>query len=81
MQINDLTPEQDAAFADLRRLHNRDNPDNTMTKAQLIQAYIDHAFKKAVDEATEKIDGQELRKAFDSADSTKKSQIKAILGL
>lgn len=81
MNVTDLTPEQDAAFIDLRKYHNRENPDNTVTKAQLIQLYITHALERAVKEANDKVSGQELRKAFESADSSQKAQVKTILGL
>ena len=81
MNIPDLTAQQDAAFVTLRRLHNRDNPDNQLTKAQMIDAYALKAFNAAVDEAEQRLTGEELRKGYKAADPAVQAQVNTLLGL
>jgi len=81
MNINDLTPEQDTAFVELRRLHNKSNPDDQVTKAQLVQRYATHAFQTAITEASNRVSGTELRTAYEAANSTVKGQVRTILGI
>ena len=81
MNIPDLTPEQDAAFVILRRLHNRDNPNDQRTKAQIIDAYAFNAFQSAVVEADQHITGEELRNSYKAASASVQAQINTLLGL
>ena len=81
MNIPDLTAQQDAAFVTLRRLHNRDNPNNPLTKGQMIEAYALRAFNQAVDEADQKLTSIELQKSYKAADPSVQAQINTLLGL
>lgn len=81
MNIPDLTTQQDAAFVTLWRLHNRDNPNNQLTKAQMIEAYALKAFNAAVDEADQRLTGEELQKGYKEADAAIQAQVNTLLGL
>lgn len=81
MNIPDLTPEQDAAFALLRKWHNRDNPANQMTKGQLVGAYALQCFENAVREANDRVTGAELRNAYNAAPPSVRAQVDTVLGL
>jgi len=81
MNIPDLTPEQDAAFTTLRRFYNRDNPEATVTKGQLVDMYAFRAFAAAVDEADQRLTGEELRKSYKDATPEVRTQINTLLGL
>ena len=81
MNIPDLTPEQDAAFATLRKYYNRDNPAAPVTKAQLVEMYAARAFAQAVDEADQKLTSTELRTSYKAASPSVQAQVNTLLGL
>ena len=81
MNVSDLTPEQDAAFVLLKKLQNRDNPTNQLTKAQIVQAYITQALDAAVREADDRITGTELRTSYKAATADVKTQVNTPLNL
>jgi len=81
MNVSDLTPEQDSAFIALKKLQNRDNPENQLTKGQIVQAYITQALDAAVREADDRITGSELRTSYKAASPSVKTQVNALLNL
>jgi len=81
MSIDDLTAEQDAAFVELRKLHNRDYPNDPVTKGQLVQRHATRAFNLAVVEADERLTAIELRAAYRAASGATQAQVKTLLGL
>jgi hypothetical protein len=81
MNLDDLTPQQDAAFVALRNLHNRDNPADQVTEAQLVQRYATAAFQNAVKELEDRVTGTELRTAYKAASAATQAQVNTLLGL
>lgn len=81
MNIPDLTTQQDEAFTTLRRFHNRDNPNNQLTKAQMIDAYALKAFNSAIDEAERRMNTIELQRGYKAASPSVQAQVNTLLGL